>query len=93
MLLVNGCCWGSYCGGASATRAASGSGSPGRQFMYWVFLYMCVCLSVCFVLINLVIAFSPKCVTNSMFKESFMSTQMHHFGWLSFICSILSVIV
>lgn len=50
-------------------------------------------LAVCFVLINLVSAFSPKCVTDSLYKYSFMSSHMHRFCWLSFICSILFVIV
>jgi hypothetical protein len=49
--------------------------------------YLFVYVAVCYVVINLVIGFSLKCVTDSLLKESFMSMQMHHFVWLDFIHS------
>jgi hypothetical protein len=42
------------------------------------------------VVFNLVSAFSPECMTDSLIKQSYMSTQRHHFGWLDFMCSNLS---
>jgi hypothetical protein len=41
-----------------------------------------VVMAVCFVLINLVFAFRPKCVTNSLFFSSFYVTVEASF-WLA----------
>jgi len=50
-------------------------------------------LTSCFVVINMVSAFSSDCVADSHIKQNYMSAQMHHSGWLGFMCNNLSVFV
>jgi hypothetical protein len=68
------------------------AGFSGGQFLcgfpVCLFVFQLTC---CLVVINLVSAFSLKCVTDSLIKQNYMLTQMHHSGWLGFMCSNLSV--
>lgn len=64
-------CWGLqvfYTQPACARDGAKKGGNPLRPPCAHPYLYLCVWLAVCFVLNNLVITFSPKCVTDSLYK-------------------------
>jgi len=90
--------WRSEDVGERLLRGCSETARVVEVFYGWQFLceFFCFVLFVfqltgCFVVINLVSAFSPDCVTDSQIKQSYMLAQMHHSGWLGFMCSNLSV--